>query len=438
MHFAQAQLNAFGKDWGARTQYVGNFEEQDSIYTFFAPKVAKLTAKHTTNDTANFVWMRYNASAKDFLPISTIFNQTSSELVVPAEGGYRVKVTSKTDSVQIFTAWVFIDDVAITGIESINECDYLSLNPKTQPNIWDVEYERFAYWDISKPMHTVNNTYGKLYFKNIKWQSSNAENTIPPAAPLKLIIESPAPLYDATYTLTVNNPFGRVLSMESAAIAAVAVKAAQKIKIFNKDIWSDFSQSENYEALLETSVASEAVNADSIFWVISKKSYIDNKMVYDPIWRYATIFSTNEQFPDKRLMLPGGYRLQHRVKKSTSGCVDSVYTDIKVDSSVIKKEAIPNVFSPTVKDGSNDVFVFIEPYVNIRSMKTCIIRIYTRTGEMVHRYDGDPRSWAGWDGSVRGSGIMASQGVYFFIIECVGWDGKTFKRGPLKGTLHLY
>lgn len=435
---AMAQVGAPTRNWSTITKYVSSLEHQDSIFTFFGGNSPILSAKHSTGDTSTFVWKRYNSDRKEFEQFFSEDNRTLSRALNLEEGGYRVEVTSHSDSTETYTAWVFVDDVVINSISDDNNCNFLELIPKTTPNVWDIAYERFAYWDLSKPMHTVNNTYGKAYFNSVTWESSESQVEVPSPASFKLVIESPAPLYSSQYAITVKNPFGRILTAQTTILPAIAVKAAQAIKIFENNSWANFNEGDGYEALLEMSLESEAINADSASWRMSKLDYTSYNYGYVEFWRDSVAFGDTQVYPDKSMMTPGRYRVKNYAKNSTSGCVDSVVVEVLVDSAMIKKDAIPNVFSPTIKDGTNDVFVFISPEDNIRSMKSCAIRIYNRSGNLVHKYDGNPKKWEGWDGNVMDSNRMAPQGVYFYIIECVGWDGRKFRRGPYKGTLYLF
>lgn len=345
-------------------------------------------------------------------------------------------------TVSFFTAWVFVDNVLITSIEERNSCECLELRPKTSPNRYDVEYERFVYFDLSLPRFRVKNDYGLAYFsaKNVKWEAKAVELDkrveVPDPPGFDLLISDPPPLYDAQYTISFTSPFGRKLSAQTTVIQAIAVQAKQQVKINNFSGWVDYEPGTGYEALLELSLSSKAINADSVFWRLSKKDL--TTFDYNEFWRDSAEFGDGEIFPDKQLLTPGDYHLFHLAKNVNSLCVDSLMIDIRVDSSMLKPEAIPNVFTPTNRDGTNDVFNFISPDENIRSMKTCKVLIYSRSGSLVHKYEGDPREWLGWNGNVLNSNRLASPGVYFYIIEAVGWDGHKFKRGPYKGTLHLF
>ncbi|MEN9444283.1 MAG: hypothetical protein RIS47_1173 [Bacteroidota bacterium] len=97
---------------------------------------------------------------------------------------------------------------------------------------------------------------------------------------------------------------------------------------------------------------------------------------------------------------------------------------------------LPNVFTPN-GDGVNDVFNIVPPV----SMKQYKITIMNRWGNKVHEYDvnnmTNPQSdWqnneSGWDGKINGT--YASSGTYFYIINALGYDAKTY---AFKGSLFL-
>ena len=221
-------------------------------------------------------------------------------------------------------------------------------------------------------------------------------------------------------------------------MTAIAAKSDMKIQVDANGVWTDWSSNERYEALLGLRLESLSVNVDSLYWQVVNEKIGKFANEYFVIWRdSSTVEQRKEAFPDKDLMAPGYYLVKHFVINTTSGCRDSMVVNIEVDSSQIKADALPNVFSPN-DDGVNDVFSFINPEENIKSIRTFTIRILSRTGKQIYSYSGDPREWKGWDGRIEGSGAKAATGVYYFIIEARGWDDRTFKRGPYKGFLHLY
>lgn len=435
------QLTAPNRNWARTTQYISSTEHQDSIFTFFSSTGA-LRAKHTTGNPSTFYWYKYNSTIPSpsgrFELFQTIPNETSSEFLNLQEGGYRVVITDNTDSTETFTAWVFTDNVVLNRIDSDNQCQFLELIAVTSPNSYDIENDRFVYHDLSRPTQPEINTYGRGYFSSIIWDATESRVDFTSSSTLRLTIENSAPLYNSTYSVDITNVFGRKLNAQTQNITAIAAKAVQTVQVEKEGIWVDCEAGTSYEALLGLKLVSSSINVDSIYWRLSKMNYTKYGEEYKVIWRDSSIFSTGtEVLPNKRLMKPGSFMVFQKAVNTTSGCKDSLEVEVLVDSSKIKADAIPNVFTPN-GDGSNDYFKFIKPEDNIKSIKTFTIRILSRTGKIIYQHSGDPKEWDGWNGKIDGTGSDAAEGVYYFIIEAKGWDEKEFDYGPYKGFLHLF
>lgn len=435
----QAQLTAPGRVLSLLTQY-SNTTNQDSIFVFYGD-IGMLRARHSTGNIATFKWYRYNPLVSNPSLRFEMFAEESvvaqSEQLNLTEGGYRVEITDITDSTETFTCWLFTDNVTLNKIDIYNNCQFLELNPITTPSSYNVAYDRFTYHDLSRSNQPERNTYGQQYFANVTWQASESRIELPSASTLKLVIENPAPLYNSTYTVTIQNPFGRTLTLSTQVVAAIATKADNLIQVDDRGVWNDFDANAEYEALLGLRLESKSLNCDSIYWRITTRK-ITPESIYDvTVWRDSSLITQrNEAFPDKMVMVPGFYKVYHYSVNTLSGCIDSVITDVKVDSSRISADAIPNVFSPN-GDGKNDLFRFSDTDESIRSIRSFTIRIYNRSGKLVYTYSGNPRDWEGWNGRTS-SGAEAAEGVYYYIIEARGWDNRRFARGPYKGFLHLF
>lgn len=120
----------------------------------------------------------------------------------------------------------------------------------------------------------------------------------------------------------------------------------------------------------------------------------------------------------------GTYMVKLVSKKATGDmvCTDTVYLEdyIMVDTSFV---AVPNVFTPN-GDGTNDNFV-----VKFWSMEKVKISVFNRWGRTVHVWEsnnvkGFENTWmeSVWDGRI--GGRYASPGVYFYVVEGTGRDGK--------------
>lgn len=79
----------------------------------------------------------------------------------------------------------------------------------------------------------------------------------------------------------------------------------------------------------------------------------------------------------------------------------------------------PNAFSPDASEGIND-----EWKVSYKSLITFKCWIFDRYGTQIFYFD-DPRQ--GWDGKYKGK--FVKPGVYYYVIEATGSDGKHYKKG---------
>lgn len=84
----------------------------------------------------------------------------------------------------------------------------------------------------------------------------------------------------------------------------------------------------------------------------------------------------------------------------------------------------PNAFSPNATEGIND-----EWKVSYKSIVSFQCWIFDRYGNKIIQFD-DPA--LGWDGKHKGK--FVKPGVYFYVIEAVGADGKEYK---MKGDINI-
>ncbi len=446
-----AQISAPDRDWADTTQYSKLGVIQDSIFVFFSPaatpKKGSLKAKFSDGSNSNFKWYKYNPSKPITLRFELIASASEDGVLESTmtnlnTGGYKVSITRVSDNVvQEYTCWLMIDDVVITGIDIDNRCDFLELITKTLPSALSLRTGNvFRYWDIKSytSNHREINKYGDEYFKNLVWHTSNPQILVPSSSSLILTIGNPAPLYDSKYDIAIHNPFGRDLTLETALLPAIASKADTRIFVDkdNNGIWSDGGLTPFGEAPLNLKFESKSINADSVYWQILNDEKLFQKGGDSIIWNNGFVFSEGiEALPDVKLV-PGRFPIEHIAVKVSSGCRDTMRIYVDVDTSGIKPDAIPNVFSPN-GDGVNEYFKIKDPQINVSSIKTFHVSILSRRGQRVYQYSGNPKDWEGWNGKIDGNKGDAPEGVYFFIIESVGWDNKKYKGGPYKGFVYL-
>lgn len=452
-----AQVFAPDRNWVGQTQYLSS-NNQDSVFIFFPGVDMTLRAQFSDSSAATYQWFRYNENlpvSQRFQPIS---GATDSLLSLTLRGGYRVEVKRiADDSTQIYTAWVMRDNVEIVSLNvQNNSCSLLELVLSTQPNFFDV-FTLFTYNDLSTQTHQERSILGAGgYFANHLFESLNTQVEVSPTAfGLPFIFvefenefngKSHGPLYNSEYKFTVTTPFGRgVLSAQTPTIPAISTKVGFDI-YFNlgDDLLPDWQkQTDDFpkeEALLEMKLESTAENADSIFWNIINDELLFQRGRDSILWSDKSLFSERfESYPPKEKMVPGIYGVEHIALKRTNGivCRDTLLRTVEVDTSFINSASIPNVFTPN-GDGINDYFVLKDVETSITSIRDFKITILSRWGKQVYVYTGDPKTWEGWNGKIDGTKGDAAEGVYFYVIEAVGWDGRRYRGGAYKGFLHLY
>lgn len=136
----------------------------------------------------------------------------------------------------------------------------------------------------------------------------------------------------------------------------------------------------------------------------------------------------NHEKITKTFTEPGKYKVElrssHTVPDSTGkkleGCSKSLFGEFHVTSSELY---IPNAFTPN-GDGKNDEFKVV-----FKSVASFDCRIYNQWGRKVFETTDITK---GWDGKCGSSDEPT--GVYFYVIEAKGTDGKKYVK---KGTINL-
>ncbi|MCL2682772.1 MAG: gliding motility-associated C-terminal domain-containing protein [Bacteroidales bacterium] len=106
----------------------------------------------------------------------------------------------------------------------------------------------------------------------------------------------------------------------------------------------------------------------------------------------------------------------------SAGCQSEFSVDILLnEQSPQIKEHMPNIFTPN-DDGTNDVFLVINPEQLKDQLNSFHLRIYNRWNREVYRFDGDPSKVA-WDGTNGGSQVP--DGVYFWVVKATDKCGSS-------------
>jgi len=130
----------------------------------------------------------------------------------------------------------------------------------------------------------------------------------------------------------------------------------------------------------------------------------------------ATITTSASDVISTQYSAAGVYSVMLFVSKGQ--CLDTVIKRIYVESS--SKLKVPNVFSPN-GDGVNDLF-----FLEATNLSEISIIITDRWGNLVYQLSSKSGNIE-WDGKNQ-SGIDASDGVYFYVLNAEGTDGARFEK----------
>lgn len=168
------------------------------------------------------------------------------------------------------------------------------------------------------------------------------------------------------------------------------------------------------------------VNPPSTVYFVNTTT--ENRIMYDNSdaikfeWDFGDGQKSEEESPSHTYAKAGNYIVK-LIAINKDGCTNTfTATDIAIDPSRV---IVPNVFSPN-GDGTNDVFK-----VNSASLSKFHVSVANAKGEIVYEWS-DPDK--GWDGTILRSGASAAAGVYYYIVNAVGKDGKQYED---KGAVQL-
>lgn len=398
---------------------------QDFIHVFCGAKDEKnasLTANTLNGESGSFEWQKYNTASGSFVFFSSDLSGNSTSTISNLEdGGYRVKVTAASGE-KTYTAWVFNNYIDATAEIPESDCYSFTLNGT-------FDTPKLIYTDLASGQPLEMN-------KGIEVKWMDGDNVV------SRVIHSEVfdpPTKDTNYTLVVSDKFGCEAEADVQYLSIVT-KASFEFSLPDKK-----SDGKLNEAPLEVTFTNTSENGDAgkYEWFIFKdldkikrESEANNGVVKDSI--LVVLYNDDPVYTFEET---GTYKVKLVSKKLSefTTCTDTFYMS---DYIVIGESFIdaPNVFTPGNEDGQNLNETFA---VKFFSMKTVKITIFNRWGKILHVYENNnvqgfyntattvPESV--WDGKV--GGRLATPGVYYYVAEGVGRDGK--KRSA-NGFFHLF
>jgi gliding motility-associated-like protein len=412
-----AQISAPGSVGAGETNYP-SFPETDSIFVFCAENeiapIGELRVSTGLSAAKTFLWEVYNNQTASFdFYFSESSESGTSSITGLANGCYRATVTQGATS-EIYRAWVFNNWILAEGTVSYPGCESFVLDGSfTSPEMKYYDLSTNAEIDLFKDM-------------KIQWKEGNV---------VLSVIANPQmfdpPTSATNYTFRVYDRFGCEVNVP-VPYDPVAVKA-------DFEVDADWREGTSGEAPLEVTFVNTSENADptGFEWFFYhdlnkiKEEGENTQGEVDSIMLVA--YDMNPVFTYENT---GTYMVKLVAKNfanDTLTCVDTTYMEdyIYVDSSFVDA---PNVFTPN-GDGVNDEFI-----VKFWSMESIKISIFNRWGKRIHYWSrndirgfDDSRTESVWNGKI--GGRYASPGVYYYVVEGRGRDGK---KRRANGFVHLF
>lgn len=367
----------------------------------------------------------------------------------PEAGAYRVLCTpasKPTDPPLERTLWAMHDTVKLLEINLRDGCLARDLSLRFNTDRSTITNDLFRYYDLSPEAKRYITFPGDKYFQEVEWTDLQGRRLVEYSA-MRLSLDEAhgnLPTEPQGYKVNITTSFGYKLHAETKELPPIAVLAKPDVK-YNANThadapqWQQVQKESPIEAPLQLQLAHSSQNSTQVRWFILNDPRAAKKTKLDTLYQqidHSAVGSTILS-PDQELFSAGRYAIWLQASNVNTGCQDTALVVAKVDSSLINEQAIPNVFSPN-GDGINDLFAFINPQTNLRSIKEFRLLILNRQGQLIYTYEGDPKRWEGWQGQSKHKGGMCPPGVYFYIIEAKGWDGHEFKNDIYKGALHLF
>lgn len=396
---------------------IGTFKEEtpgggmglDKVYVFQFLSGASIT--YTVSSAATITPYIYTNSIADMttLPASDYTTTSNSCTITNLQDakGYIFDIGGVKKAVWVINYSLHQPILSsIETIEADDKCHYLKLYiTKTEDDL--------TYRGTNGLALTLPRTY-TIEYKNMKGNDSSKtfEKYQEKTGEIEIgtDVNINAPLINTHFILKGDQYaklFNLTKELSSAEYTAVAT---QGYIIFTQD--GNSVNTDNISAPAEISllgVANEPVTT-SYTWKLYHLRDLENP-----------IFNRMEKETTYTFKESGSYKLILELADATASCITKEEIAFNIAESYLDA---PNFFSPGDSPGSNDEFK-----VSYRSLVQFKCTIFNRWGVKIYEWT-DPEK--GWNG--KSNGKYVSPGVYFYVIQAKGSEGKTYKK---KGDINI-
>ncbi|MDR1156165.1 MAG: gliding motility-associated C-terminal domain-containing protein [Bacteroidales bacterium] len=430
---AMGQLTARNADGKTATTYTNASGNRDTIFVFNQTPQAKpgnLTLQQPTTSTFN--WYQYDETNKKFedspfyTESGTFTTQTGLQ-----QGGYKVTVLPADTA---YIAWIYLNP-------GFNFKLYKDANGELMRN-----YKFCTHTDFRLDPETPTSQSSFTYY--------NPNNT--PQTPLVLDNK-------ITFTMRPGSASGSIVPLNTQGEKQYLRDnnpPHENMRYYFR-AYDMFGVEREDNIMYQTIIPYVTLHTPVLPDVDPASAPVPVKFSCQPnridvqnseyIWRFGTgdsvVYNAENVPPDTvkyTYYTPksSGYQVTVRVVGEWGWGCTYITPPVKITVDDPQLE-VANVFTPN-GDNMNDYFKPLT--VSLRQFE---ISIYTRTGKRIYHYRGnDLRSWKGWDGRIENSGRNAAEGVYFYVVNGIGWDEpptvyndksrKSAQPQTFGGSFHLY
>lgn len=381
-----------------------------------------------TPTSGSYQWYRYKTKAKagvgsDAEKISSV--QEGSETVIRnLEEGYGYYIL-EDDAYSKAGGYVWIIDYSKYVFEATSL--YIDAQKSNCGKMYlggDVDMKEMRYYDPSGVPGILKREFDVTYqtMDISEDQTAYLPKTVTDTVEDIFTVGIEAPLCDTDVTLKGDlfaRHFGVEKTMTTGVYQAIAVKAILKIDTLSyTNATNMVAKGDSLSAPVEfnfKAVANTPVAAIFKWEIFRKEDGTDGEG--------TKLIDFNGEEVSHTFNQNGTYTVKLSVSDRTSQCTwtpDNPVT-INISDSFLD---VPNAFSPGTSPGINDEFK-----VAYRSLTRFKCWIFNRWGVQMY-YWTDPSQ--GWDG--KKGGKYVPPGVYFYVIEATGSDGKPLKK---KGSINI-
>lgn len=401
----------------------------DALYVAYSiTKDFKVTFKDSSVKNGSVKWYRYSNLGGGYaeeLSESGITTIDGASTLGNPEGdmGYIVEYTDKK-----YYFWLSdysAHGASLSGISIPEEqpCESTDL-------LLTMTGEPIKYFTINGQQRTVNQEYEITFYTleasmHEEDESENfyqVESSYIFPSPTKEVNITP-PVYCSTYFHLQGDRFLKEWGMEESAESSLFTPNA--VAVITRAI-QDYSEvpeegsnqihnnSEDMGGSAPVTITFEAIVTDAVI-------HHEWQMSSDPEFEVLD-YRFNQQDLEYTFTEEGTFYLRYVGSNADGSC--EAYGDIYTVSIGASEIKCPNAFSPGTSPGVND-----EWKVSYRSILKFECWIFNRYGTQVCHFS-DPNQ--GWDGKYKGKYVKP--GVYYYVIEAEGADGKKYK---LSGDINI-